>query len=123
VLIFFTGSSIKTSRLVPWGLLSNDVFYIWIHSDFVLQKRNAVEKVNLQKFCSITTNLFSENWCFFLFARGAELGSIGMVSVGATAYPVIPIIGGVLLFKERLIYTQVIGINLLLLSLVVLAVT
>ena len=60
---------------------------------------------------------------FFLFARGAELGSIGMVSVGATAYPIIPIIGGVLLFKERLIYTQVIGINLLLLSLVVLAVT
>ena len=46
-----------------------------------------------------------------------------MVSVGATAYPVIPIIGGVLLFKERLIYTQVIGIDLLLLSLVVLAVT
>tara|TARA_B100001245_G_C22783333_1_gene378171 strand:- start:20 stop:895 length:876 start_codon:yes stop_codon:yes gene_type:complete len=60
---------------------------------------------------------------FFLFARGAELGSIGMVSVGATAYPIIPIIGGVLLFKERLIYTQLIGINLLLLSLVVLAVT
>ena len=60
---------------------------------------------------------------FFLFARGAELGSIGMVSVGTTAYPVIPIIAGVLLFKERLVYTQVIGISLLLGSLAVLAST
>ena len=60
---------------------------------------------------------------FFLFARGAELGSIGMVSVGATAYPVIPIIAGVLLFKERLVHTQVIGISLLLGSLAVLAAT
>ena len=60
---------------------------------------------------------------FFLFARGAELGSIGMVSVGATAYPVIPILAGVLLFKERLVYTQVIGISLLLGSLAVLAST
>ena len=58
---------------------------------------------------------------FFLFARGAELGSIGMVSVGTTAYPVIPIIAGVLLFKERLVYTQVIGISLLLGSMAVLA--
>ena len=60
---------------------------------------------------------------FFLFARGAELGSIGMVSVGATAYPVIPILAGVLLFKERLVYTQVIGIGFLLGSLAVLAST
>ena len=60
---------------------------------------------------------------FFLFARGAELGSIGMVSVGTTAYPVIPIIAGELLFKERLVYTQVIGISLLLGSLAVLAST
>ena len=60
---------------------------------------------------------------FFLFARGAELGSIGMVSVGTTTYPVIPIIVGVLLFKEKLSYTQVIGISLLLGSLAVLAAT
>ena len=60
---------------------------------------------------------------FFLFARGAELGSIGMVSVGTTAYPVIPILAGVLLFKERLVYTQVIGISFLLGSLAVLAST
>ena len=60
---------------------------------------------------------------FFLFARGAELGSIGMVSVGTTAYPVIPILAGVLLFNERLVYTQVIGISLLLGSLAVLAST
>lgn len=46
-----------------------------------------------------------------------------MVSVGTTTYPVIPIIVGVLLFKEKLSYTQVIGISLLLGSLAVLAAT
>ncbi len=58
---------------------------------------------------------------FFLFAKGAELGSVGMVSVGTTTYPLIPIIVGVLLFKERLTFTQIIGISLLLGSLATLA--
>ena len=49
--------------------------------------------------------------------------SIGMVSVGTTAYPVIPILAGALLFKERLVYVQVIGIILLLGPLAVLAAT
>ena len=58
---------------------------------------------------------------FFLFAKGAELGSVGMVSVGTTTYPLIPIVVGVLLFKERLTFTQIIGISLLLGSLATLA--
>ena len=60
---------------------------------------------------------------FFLFAKGAELGSVGMVSVGTTTYPLIPIVVGVLLFKERLTFTQIIGISLLLGSMAVLAAT
>ena len=60
---------------------------------------------------------------FFLFARGAELGSIGIVSVAQTKYAVIPILAGVLLFKERLVFTQVIGLSLLLCFLAVLAAT
>ena len=59
---------------------------------------------------------------FFLFSRGAELGSIGIVSVAHTTYPVIPIFAGVLLFKERLSYSQVLGIVLLLSSLAILSV-
>ena len=58
---------------------------------------------------------------FFLFAKGAELGSVGMVSVGTTTYPLIPIVVGVLLFKERLTFTQIIGTSLLLGSLATLA--
>ena len=81
------------------------------------------KRLTFRRFALLLLTSSLKIGAFFLFARGAELGSIGMVSVGATAYPIIPIIGGVLLFKERLIYTQVIGINLLLLSLVVLAVT
>ena len=81
------------------------------------------EKLNLRSLGLLLLTSSLKIGGFFLFARGAELGSIGMVSVGTTAYPVIPIIAGVLLFKERLIYTQVVGIGLLLVSLVVLAAT
>tara|TARA_B100001765_G_C19175161_1_gene193988 strand:- start:205 stop:507 length:303 start_codon:yes stop_codon:yes gene_type:complete len=81
------------------------------------------QKLNLSIFGLLLLTSSMKIGGFFLFARGAELGSIGMVSVGTTAYPVIPIIAGVLLFKERLVYTQVIGISLLLGSMAVLAAT
>ena len=81
------------------------------------------QKLNLSIFGLLLLTSSMKIGGFFLFARGAELGSIGMVSVGTTAYPVIPILAGVLLFKERLVYTQVIGISLLLGSLAVLALT
>lgn len=81
------------------------------------------QKLNFRIFCLLLLTSSMKIGGFFLFARGAELGSIGMVSVGTTAYPVIPILAGVLLFKERLVYTQVIGISLLVGSLAVLAAT
>ena len=79
--------------------------------------------LSIRVFCLLLITSSLKIGGFFLFARGAELGSIGMVSVGTTTYPVIPIIAGVLLFKERLSYTQLIGISLLLGSLAVLAAT
>ena len=80
-------------------------------------------KLNFRTFGLLLLTSSMKIGGFFLFARGAELGSIGMVSVATTTYPVIPILAGILLFKERLVYTQVIGISLLLGSLAVLAAT
>ena len=81
------------------------------------------QKLNFRTFGLLLLTSSMKIGAFFLFARGAELGSIGIVSVATTTYPVIPILAGVLLFKERLVYTQVIGISLLLGSLAVLAAT
>ena len=81
------------------------------------------QKLTFRTFSLLILTSSMKIGSFFLFARGAELGSIGIVSVAQTTYPVIPILAGVLLFKERLVFTQVIGISLLLGSLAVLAAT
>ena len=81
------------------------------------------QKLTFRTFSLLILTSSMKIGAFFLFARGAELGSIGIVSVAQTTYPVIPILAGVFLFKERLVFTQVIGISLLLASLAVLAAT
>lgn len=80
------------------------------------------QKINFKVFGLLLMTSSMKIGAFFLFSRGAELGSIGIVSVAHTTYPVIPILAGVLLFKERLSYTQVVGIVLLLSSLAILSV-
>ena len=59
---------------------------------------------------------------FFVFYRGTEVGTIAIVTAATTVYPLVPIVGGVLMFRERLSPNQMIGIvsvlgGLLLLSL------
>ncbi len=60
---------------------------------------------------------------FFVFFRGTEVGIIAIVTAALTVYPIVPIMGGVLVFRERLSPNQMIGVasvlgGLLLLSLV-----
>ena len=43
-----------------------------------------------------------ETLSLLAFTRGSEIGIISIVAAASTAYPVIPIIGGIVLFKERL---------------------
>lgn len=47
------------------------------------------------------------------FAKGSEVGSISITSAAAAAFILIPVIGGLLLFKERPIPTQILGIFVL----------
>jgi drug/metabolite transporter (DMT)-like permease len=53
-----------------------------------------------------------------LFTRGDQVGLVAVTAAVSSAYPVIPLIGGVLLFRERLIRTQVGGALLILAGLV-----
>ncbi len=49
----------------------------------------------------------------FAFARGAEIGLVSIVGAAATAYPVVPMLGGVFLFKESLAPNQIAGVAIL----------
>ncbi len=46
----------------------------------------------------------------FAFSRGAEIGLISIVTAASATYPMVPILGGVLIYRERLAPNQTIGV-------------
>ena len=50
-----------------------------------------------------------ETLSLLAFTRGSEIGVVSIVAAASTAYPIIPIIGGIVLFKERLSAIQFVG--------------
>ena len=51
-----------------------------------------------------------ETLALLAFTRGSEIGIVSIVAAASTAYPVIPIIGGIVLFKERVGAIQFVGL-------------
>ncbi len=51
-----------------------------------------------------------ESLGLFAFTRGSEIGIVSIVAAASTAYPVVPIIGGIMLFGERLSTIQLVGL-------------
>ncbi len=51
-----------------------------------------------------------ETLSLLAFTRGSEIGIVSIVAAASTAYPVIPIIGGIVLFKERVGAIQFVGL-------------
>ena len=66
---------------------------------------------------------FVETGGLFAFARGAEGGIISIVAAASITYPVIPVLGGLAVFKERLSFSQWSGLALALVGLLVLTLT
>jgi drug/metabolite transporter (DMT)-like permease len=54
------------------------------------------------------------------FTRGDQVGLVAVTAAVSSAYPVIPLIGGVLMFRERLIRPQIAGTALILGGLILL---
>ena len=63
----------------------------------------------------------TETGGLFAFARGAEIGVISIVAAASITYPIIPILGGLIVFKEELGFTQYVGLAVALAALLVLA--
>ena len=59
----------------------------------------------------------------FAFARGSEVGIISIVAAASIMYPVIPVLGGLVVFRERLSLTQWSGLLIALVGLLVLTLT
>ena len=55
------------------------------------------------------------------FARGAEVGVISIVAAASTVYSVVPILGGVFIFHERLKPAQIAGLAVVVVGLLILA--
>lgn len=58
----------------------------------------------------------------FAYARGAEVGVISIVAAASIAYPLIPMLGGIVVFGERLAVSQWAGLGITLGGLFVLAI-
>ena len=54
------------------------------------------------------------------FARGGQVGLVAVTAAVSSAYPVIPLVGGLLIFRERLLSQQVGGAILILAGLILL---
>jgi drug/metabolite transporter (DMT)-like permease len=54
------------------------------------------------------------------FTRGDQVGLVAVTAAASSAYPVIPLIGGLLIFRERLLRQQVGGAALILAGLILL---
>ena len=61
-----------------------------------------------------------ETSSLFSFARGAEVGVISIVAATFSVYPLVPIAGGLLIFREKLAPNQIVGLVLVIAGLVIL---
>ncbi len=55
-----------------------------------------------------------------VYARGAQVGLVSIVTAASATYPVIPVLGGVALLHERLVANQYVGVGLVITGLLML---
>lgn len=58
---------------------------------------------------------------YLMFNRGAELGEVAITSAAASSYPLIPILVGLIAYRERIAWYQLVGVGGVLIGMVVLS--
>lgn len=81
------------------------------------------QRMTVPLFVGVVVVGVTETGGLFAFARGAEVGVISIVAAAAITYPVIPMLGGLFIFKEELTFTQFTGVALALVGLFLLAIS
>ena len=76
----------------------------------VLHGEPSFSRVDARSFAECAVIGIADVGGLILYARGAQIGLVSVVAAASAAYAVIPVIGGVILFRERPVVNQVVGI-------------
>jgi uncharacterized membrane protein len=93
-------------------------FVVWVRSNRrrAVPVRRSTSALRLAAFGGVVELLGT-----MVYARGAEVGLVSIVTAASATYPFIPVLGGVVLLHERLVPNQYVGVALVVAGLMLLA--
>jgi drug/metabolite transporter (DMT)-like permease len=89
----------------------------------ILHREPSFSKVDARSFAECAVIGVADVGGLILYARGSQLGLVSIVAAASAAYAVIPVIGGILVFRERPVANQIIGIVVVFVGLLLLGLT
>ena len=111
--------SLWFGRLTMTGVFLIAAFAVWVRSRLTGEARDAVAPSMLRLAVLVGV---MELVGTISYARGAEVGLISIVTAASATYPLIPVLGGVVLLHERPVATQYLGIAMVIGGLLLLGV-
>jgi uncharacterized membrane protein len=93
-------------------------FVVWVRSNprGAVPVRRSPSALRLAAFGGVVELLGT-----MVYARGAEVGLVSIVTAASATYPFIPVLGGVVLLHERMVPNQYVGVALVVAGLMLLA--
>jgi drug/metabolite transporter (DMT)-like permease len=76
----------------------------------ILHREPSFQKVDSRSLLECAVIGVADVGGLILYARGSQLGMVSIVAAASAAYAVIPVIGGVVVFRERPVMNQIVGI-------------
>ena len=114
------------SKELGWFLpvyLSRIVTVVILLPVQVARGRSALSEITAKMGLTVAVVGILETGGMFALARGMEVGVVSIVAITLTLYPVVPILGGIFMFREKLALNQMAGLALVLAGLVALGLT
>ena len=111
--------SLWFGRLTMTGVVLIAALVLWVRSRSTGEARNPVAPSMLRLAVLVGV---MELVGTISYARGAEVGLVSIVTAASATYPLIPVLGGVVLLHERPVPTQYLGIAMVIGGLLLLGV-
>lgn len=111
--------SLWFGRLTMTGVVLIAALVLWVRSRSIGEARDPVTPSMLRLAVLVGV---MELVGTIAYARGAEVGLVSIVTAASATYPLIPVLGGVVLLHERPVPTQYLGIGMVIGGLLLLGV-
>jgi drug/metabolite transporter (DMT)-like permease len=111
--------SLWFGRLTMTGVVLIAALVLWVRSRSTGEARDPVAPSMLRLAVLVGV---MELVGTIAYARGAEVGLVSIVTAASATYPLIPVLGGVVLLHERPVPTQYLGIAMVIGGLLLLGV-